>query len=90
MRKMLKNLAPYVLVAFLIPAGLSATGCEARVRYYDGDHRDWHRWDDHEEIVYKSYLNEKHQDYRDFKTLNDGEKQDYWNWRHAHPEADKH
>ncbi len=86
MRRVLKNLAPFVLAAFLLPVGFSIAGCEGSVRYYDGDHRDWHRWNDHEEIVYKSYLGEKHMDYRDFKTLNDSEKQDYWNWRHAHPD----
>jgi hypothetical protein len=90
MHRVLKNLTPFLLAAFLIPVAWSVSGCEARVRYYDTDHRDWHRWDDHEDVAYRGYLSEKHMDYREFNSLNDNEKKDYWNWRHAHPDANKH
>lgn len=55
---------------------------EARIRYYDREHEDWHQWDNHEEDRYRVYLKQRHQEYRDFRSLDDGEKRNYWNWRH--------
>jgi hypothetical protein len=90
MRRVLKTIAPYVIAAFLASAGMASFGCSTHVRYYDADHNDWHRWDDHEDRAYRRYWDDKHSNYREFTSLNDNEKKDYWKWRHDHPDADKH
>lgn len=80
-----KVLAALLLNAALV-GGAITTGCavrgEARLRYYDRDHEDWHSWDDREDHEYRRFLNDHHRDYRDFRELNDKEKSDYWKWRH--------
>ena len=78
MRKYLNSL---LLLAAL--AGSSA-GCAAR--FYDGPRGDYHRWDDREERSYRVYLTEQHREYRDFKQVDRRGQEEYWEWRHAHPD----
>jgi hypothetical protein len=84
MRRILNFVAPLFLGLTFI-ASIAATGCA--VRYYDADHRDYHRWDPDEDRAYHNYWRERHEheDYRDYSRLNAGEQHDYWNWRHGHP-----
>ena len=55
-------------------------------RYYDRNGRDYHSWNDHEDRAYRAYLQEQHRDYRDFHRVNHGQQQQYFKWRHQHPD----
>lgn len=55
-------------------------------RYYDRDGRDYHTWNSGEDRAYRSYLQEQHRDYRDFHRVHRGEQQQYFKWRHVHPD----
>jgi hypothetical protein len=82
-----RYLAPlWLSAAMLLP--LLASGCAARVRYYDEYHSDYHRWDDGEDRAYRVWLRERHYEYRDFNRLSRDEQHDYWSWRHNH--SDRH
>ena len=80
---------------FMLVLGLSvalASGCAGRLRVYDTEHRDYHRWDANEDRAYHDYWmeNHGHDPYRDYGKLNQNEQNDYWNWRHSHPDPGKH
>jgi hypothetical protein len=86
MRRIVHSIASLVLgLAFI--AAMAATGCA--VRYYDADHRDYHRWDGDEDRAYRVYWGEAHprEPYRDYGRVNGDEQRNYWNWRHGHPDA---
>ena len=68
----------------LAAAIASSVGCFARVRVYDAPHRDYHRWDVHEDRAYRAYLAEQHREYREFARLDSREQEAYWQWRHSH------
>jgi hypothetical protein len=53
---------------------------------YDRDHKDYHKWDDHENEAWRRFLNENHRKEHEFAKANRKEQSDYWNWRHAHPD----
>ncbi len=55
-------------------------------RYYDRDHKDYHRWNDNEERSYGIFLNENHIGIHVFRKAPPAEQQRYWNWRHDHPD----
>lgn len=80
----------FVFLAAALVAPIANTGCAARVRIYDEDHRDYHRWDDREDRAYRRYLAEKNEEYREFSKRNRDEQHDYWKWRHDHPDSDRH
>lgn len=86
-----KHIVPLLFGATLL-AGAFTSGCavraEGRVRYYDRDHEDWHRWDNREDQEYRRYIKENRREYREFRELNDEEKRDYWNWRHQNGERE--
>jgi hypothetical protein len=92
MNRITRYLGPLLLSATLLASAVT-TGCavrgETRLRIYDGDHRDWHDWDDREEHEYRIYLGEQHRDYRDFHRLNGREKSEYWSWRHNHSDSNR-
>jgi hypothetical protein len=79
----LKNRAALLTLAAAGLLTVAGFGC-GEVRYYDEDHHDYHRWDNHEVVVYRSYWDGRHEQYRDYKTLNKDEQRDYWKWRHEH------
>jgi hypothetical protein len=64
----------------------SASACVARVRVYDEPRRDYHRWDGGEERAYRAYLAERRREYVEFRRLNKREQEEYWEWRHGHPD----
>ena len=70
-----------VAVMFVSIAG---AGCYERVTYYDEEHHDYHRWNNNEIVVYRSYWNGRHEPYREYSSLNKDEQRDYWRWRHNH------
>jgi hypothetical protein len=56
-------------------------------RYYDRQGHDYHTWNNNEDRAYRSYLGEQHRDYRDFHRMRRGEQQQYFGWRHQHPDS---
>jgi hypothetical protein len=83
---MQRTIGSLLLIASL--AG-PAAGCAARVRIYDEPRRDYHRWDDREDRAYRRYLAEVRREYREFRSLDRHEQEEYWEWRHAHPDRDR-
>jgi hypothetical protein len=76
--------------AFLLIATLAGSAaCAATVRVYDEPRRDYHRWDDREERAYRAYLTERRREYREFKLIDRREQEEYWAWRHDHPDRDR-
>jgi type III secretory pathway component EscR len=55
-------------------------------RYYDRGGKDYHTWNDNEDRAYRSYLQEQHRDYRDFNKVKRPQQQQYFTWRHQHPD----
>ena len=64
---------------------LTMAACSGRVSVYDQWHSDYHRWDNHEEIVYRGYLTENHREYRPYAKLSVDDQRAYFEWRHTHP-----
>jgi len=56
-------------------------------RYYDRSGKDYHTWNNNEDRAYRSYLQEQHQDYRDFNKVKRPQQQQYFAWRHQHPDT---
>ena len=79
-----------LLLVFVIAAPIVSMGCAARVSVYDPYRNDYHRWDGREQRAYRQYWEERHRKYRKYGRLNDGEKREYWDWRHHHPDSDRH
>jgi hypothetical protein len=77
--------------ALVLPIAVRAqeTRPEPR-RYEDRAHHDSHEWNDKEAQAYRRYLQEHHKKDHDFAKASKREKQDYWNWRHNHPDEDRH
>jgi hypothetical protein len=73
------------LINAVLLAGVLCGSSACAVRVYDGPHHDYHRWDGNEDRVYRVYLTENHREYRDFNRLDKKEQEDYWAWRHSHP-----
>lgn len=55
---------------------------ELERRAYDRERRDYHRWDDHEERMYREWLRERNFSYIDFDQLTPRDQRAYWHWRH--------
>lgn len=55
-------------------------------RYYDKDHKDYHTWNQQEDRAYRKFLEEKHRAYHEWSKATRREQQEYWNWRHSHPD----
>ena len=56
-------------------------------RYYDKKNHDYHECNDNEDRAYRAYLQENHRDYREFRILKAPEQQQYFGWRHDHPDS---
>jgi len=54
--------------------------------YYDSAHRDWHQWNDKENEAYQRYAKEHHNVNSDFSKDSERQQQQYWSWRHKHPD----
>jgi len=55
-------------------------------RYYDKTHKDYHQWNDNEDRNFSLFLGEKHIKVHTWKQSRPSEQQQYWNWRHEHPD----
>ena len=79
--------AAFLSAALIAPmAAPTALRADDRV-YHDKDHNDDHHWDAHEDKAYRMYVKENHRKYRSFDKLKEDDQQAYWEWRHAHSDA---
>ncbi len=89
MSRFRKELHSLVLAGSPI-APVMRTGCMAHVGMgyrYDPYYHDRHVWDDREIVFCNQWADETHHDrHRDFRKLKKSEQQEYWNWRHNHPD----
>jgi hypothetical protein len=71
----------------LVPA-TAAAGESGRaavtIRFFDRDHRDYHRWDRQEDVRYRAYLAERHRRYIAFQRASRQRQIAYWRWRHEY------
>jgi hypothetical protein len=57
---------------------------------YDKQHKDYHDWNDREDQAWHRYLESRRRAYIDYARANRREQREYWNWRHEHPDSDRH
>jgi hypothetical protein len=74
------------LSTILIGQVTARAGAPTEKRYYDKSGKDYHTWNANEDHAYRSYLTEQHRDYRDFNKTNKSQQQEYFAWRHQHPD----
>jgi hypothetical protein len=74
-----------IFASLVLAVSLTMVACVGRVRVYDQWHGDYHRWDDHEEVVYRGYLSDNHREYRAYTSLSVDDQRAYFDWRHTHP-----
>jgi hypothetical protein len=78
-------LSGFVLgAALLAPAAMGEEHHDRR--YYDHQHHDYHVYNKQEDRAYRVYLGEQHRDYRDFHRMKRNQQQQYFRWRHDHPD----
>ena len=70
--------------ALIVPVAVSAADHEKK--YYDRDGKDYHTWNAQEDRAYHAYVGEQHQQYREFKKVKRVHQQEYFKWRHEHPD----
>jgi hypothetical protein len=87
---MRRYLGSMLLAAALVASLVVFSGCAARGRVYDDEHRDYHYWNNDEVVYYQRWEVETHRDHRDFNRRRDDERREYWNWRHSHTDHDHH
>jgi hypothetical protein len=73
-------------VAIMASPGPNDDGVQVRV--YDSRHKDYHNWDDRENKSWGVYLSNNHKRNHEYAKSNRREQNNYWNWRHAHPDND--
>jgi hypothetical protein len=83
MRRIYSYLSSFCL-AFTIIIAVAGIGCAGRVRIYDSYHDDYHVWNHDEDVHYRQYLADRHEEYRDYAKLSPDEQKGYWDWRHSH------
>ena len=79
-------LSALVLSTTLVGPVVARAGAPTEKRYYDKSGKDYHTWNNNEDRAYRSYLTEQHQDYREFNKVNRNQQQQYFSWRHQHPD----
>jgi hypothetical protein len=87
MKTLHRNLSLTLLAAALAVPGLVCAQDRDR-QYEDRAHHDSHRWNDQEDQAYRRFLKERNKKYHDFAKANRREQDDYWKWRHSHPDND--
>jgi hypothetical protein len=73
--------APVSVMAFPSPEGATV-----QVRVYDRNHKDYHNWDDHENHAWGVYLTTNHRRQSEYSKANRRDQDNYWRWRHDHPD----
>ena len=77
-----------IAVSGSVVAAATPQEASVQVRVYDSHHHDYHNWDDREDRAYRGYLVERHEQYRDYNHRSHRQQNDYWKWRHHHPDHD--
>ena len=73
--------------ALIAPVAVRADDNRNREKqYYDRDGKDYHTWNSQEDRAYHAYVGEQHQQYREFKKVKPVHQQEYFKWRHEHPD----
>src|SRR5262245_33706545 len=72
------------LLAVGIGLCIPIADCSGRVSYDDDYHHNYHHWNNHEVIVYRSYYETDHRPYREYNNLSKEEQREYSSWRHDH------
>ena len=70
----------------IAPIALRAQDHNAARTYHDKQHNDDHAWNGQEDKAYRIYAKQNHRKSTSFVKLNDSDQQNYWNWRHEHPD----
>jgi hypothetical protein len=58
-------------------------------RYYDKSHKDYHQWNANEDKSYSVFLSTNNIQVHAFSKAKPTEQQQYWNWRHDHPDEQR-
>lgn len=83
-----KHIASLLLTAALtapLGAALIMAPSASAAAQDDRDHHD-RKWDDHEQAAWGRFLAEKHRKDHDYTKSKKKEQEEYWNWRHDHPD----
>jgi hypothetical protein len=88
-----RHIASLLLTAALVvPVAIMANPApqeaSVNVRVYDKDHKGYHNWDAKENQAWGEYLTENHHKHYEYSKANSKQQEQYWNWRHAHPDKD--
>jgi hypothetical protein len=81
-------LAAAIVAPVLVVTEAKAQEGSVQIRVYDRHHRDYHNWDDREDRAYRGYLGEQHREYREYDRQKRRDQDNYWKWRHHHPDHD--
>jgi hypothetical protein len=76
----------FLTTALAAPAVILASPAAQEDRVYDRDHKDYHQWDDRERGAWGRFLTEKHRKEHEFQKASRKEQNEYWSWRHSHPD----
>jgi len=81
-----RNIALALLAVGTVATPIAVAQDHDTHRYYDRNHKDYHRWNENEQRSYGLFLNENHITVHVFRKAPPDEQQRYWNWRHEHPD----
>lgn len=84
--KTLNRCAAALLLTLGLTAPLVMAEDQNSKRYYDKKNKDYHQWNDNEQKSYGVFLGEKHIAVHVFTKAKPTEQQQYWQWRHEHPD----
>jgi hypothetical protein len=80
----------FLTAALAVPASVMAAPVPqeagVQVRVYDRDHKDYHYWNEHESHAWGVFLTDNHRHAHEYSKANRKEQEQYWNWRHSHPD----
>lgn len=80
----------FLAAALAAPVAVAAPTPQValQVRVYDKHHKDYHVWDDNENLSYTRFR-ESHRRYNvTFARTSSRQQATYWSWRHANPDRD--
>lgn len=66
-----------IVAALACGATMVAPTTNARDRYYDEEHRDYHAWDDNEDVQFRLYLGGRNEPYREFRQMDADHQREY-------------
>lgn len=74
-------------IAMCAPVVMHAADEHHDKRYYDSYKKDYHEWNEQEEHAYRHWLkDERHHEYHPWAKAKHAEQNEYWRWRHDHPD----